>query len=417
MPDATPTAPPGTKSGWRLGPEPVIWPPAGFRTYKQNVTRDAVAAAFTAILISATGPFAILLSVSKAADLPPDIAASSAAIAYGVGGVLTLILCTLYRQPITVLWTIAGMTLLPAALTQMTFAEAMGACIVAALALAVLGWSGAINWLMRYVPVPVALGMLLGVFLPFGTGMVTSVATDPLVAGPAVVAFALVALVPPVARRVPPIFAAMIVGGLAIALAGQENGPFPAMEFATPVFTAPVFRLDAILSVSPAMLMTMIAIHNAQSFSVMKARGIQPPYNAVSLVTGIGGSVNALFGGVPSTLGTIHTALFSPLTPPESRWTASVTFGILAIGLGILAPTVAKLALALPASYTATLAGLALLGIFQQSFSAAFRSNDQMAALVAFLVSASGVSVLGVAAPLWALIAGVIVSYGARWRR
>ncbi|MEM6847422.1 MAG: benzoate/H(+) symporter BenE family transporter [Pseudomonadota bacterium] len=386
------------------------WPPAGIRAFRRDVTPDALAAAFTAILISATGPFAILLSVSKSADLSPDMTASMAAVAYGAGGVLTLILCALYRQPITVLWTIAGITLLPAALTQMSFAEAMGASIVAALLLAALGWSGAINILMRFIPVPVALGMLLGVFLPFGTGMVTSIADAPLIAGTTVAAFAAASLFPAFSRRVPPIFAAMVAGAFALSFLPGDPIALPPLELVSPVFVMPVFRLDAILSLTPAMLMTMVAIHNGQSFAVMKARGVPPNYNGVTFALGLGGAFNGFFGAVPATLGTIHTALFSPLAPPESRWTASVTFGLLAILLGLLAPTAARLAFVLPAPFTATLAGLALLGILKQSFSEAFRGEDQMAALVAFLVSASGITIFGLAAPLWALIAGVAVS-------
>jgi benzoate membrane transport protein len=352
------------------------------------------------------------MTVAREADLPFATVASFTAVAYVAGGVLTIALSVLYRQPIVILWSIAGATLLPSALGTMSYAEAMGACVVAALALVALGLTGAIDRLTAFVPLPVALGMLVGVFVPFGTGMVESVVAVPAIAAPMVAAFFLASAVPGLARRVPPVFLALLVGVAAIAVSGGLGGdPLPPVRLAVPVAAWPVFDLDAILSLAPAMLLTVVGVHNAQSFGLLKARGIHPPVGTITAVTGVSSVLNAVLGAVPAVVGTIQTAMYAALSPPDSRWAASVVYGATIIALGLLAPTLAGLALVLPEAFTTTLAGLALLGVLVDAFARAFAGPYRLAALTAFLVAISGIDPLGLTPAFWALVAGLAVAH------
>lgn len=390
--------------------EPIARPLPRPGEIRAGVTADTVAAAAIAMILSATGTFAILLTIGREAGLSSALIGSLAAVVYGLGGVTTIVLSIIYRQPITVLWTIAGATLLPAALTHMSFAEAMGACIVTSAALVLLGLSGSIQRLTALIPLPVALGMLLGVFLPFGTRMVTSVAEVPAIAGPTVAAFLLVTGIPALKRRCPPILAAVVAGLVAVAVFQPvDAATLPGLRFAHPMLIAPAFHLGAVLSLAPAMILTVIAIHNAQSFAVLRARGFLPPVNATTVWIGGISAVNALFGGIPAAVATVHTALFSAAGPKAGRFVAAILFGCYAILLGIFAPTVADLALILPGALTATLAGLALLGVLEDSFSRAFSGSHRFAALVTFLVSASGIAPFGLSSAFWALLAGLAI--------
>lgn len=393
---------------------PTIEPGAGplprLSEIRAGITADTVAAAAIAMILSATGTFAILLTIGREAGFSAAFIGSLAAIVYSLGGITTIALSMIYRQPITVLWTIAGATLLPAALTHMSIAEAMGACIVTSAALVLLGVSGSIQKLTALIPLPVALGMLLGVFLPFGTRMVTSVADVPEIAGLTVAAFLLVTGVPALKRRCPPILAALVAGLLAVAVFDPvDTATLPGVRFAQPMLIMPEFRLEAILSLAPAMLLTVIAIHNAQSFAVLRARGFLPPVNATTVWVGGISAINALFGGIPAAVATVHTALFSNAGPQAGRYVAAILFGCYAILLGIFAPTVADLALILPGALTATLAGLALLGVLEDSFSRAFSGGHRFAALITFLVSASDISPFGLSSAFWALLTGLLI--------
>lgn len=388
--------------------EPIHRPLPSLSEIRSSISAETVAVAAIAMVLSATGTFAIILTIGRQAGLPADLIGSFAAVVYGLGGAMTIALSILYRQPITALWSISGATLLPAALTHMSYPEAMGACIVAAGGMIVLGLSGGMQRLIALIPLPIALGMLLGVFLPFGTGMVSSVAAMPEIAGPPVVAFLLVTRVPRIARWCPPVLAALIAGLVAVAVFHPvDESALPALGLAEPVLIAPVFRLDAILGLAPAMLLTSIAVHNTQSFGILRARGFEPPVNAVTTILGVQSAINALVGGVPAAVATAHSALFSSAGPKEKRFGAAVLFGLFSLVLGLCAPMVAGLALVLPSALTTTLAGLALLGVLEEAFSRVFAGSHRFAGLVTFLVSASGIAPFGLAAPFWALCAGL----------
>ncbi|MNV72629.1 Inner membrane protein YdcO [compost metagenome] len=64
---------------------------------------------------------------------------------------------------------------------------------------------------------------------------------------------------------------------------------------------------------------------------------------------------------------------------------------------------------ALPAALIHTIAGLALLGTIAGSMQRALQDEKQRdAALIAFLITASGVTLLGVGSAFWGIIGGAI---------
>ena len=77
---------------------------------------------------------------------------------------------------------------------------------------------------------------------------------------------------------------------------------------------------------------------------------------------------------------------------------------------GLFAIVITSVAVLAPPMLLETLAGVALLGVFANSASAALGDQDyREAAAVTFLVTASGISVFGLGAAVWGLIAGGLV--------
>ena len=71
-----------------------------------------------------------------------------------------------------------------------------------------------------------------------------------------------------------------------------------------------------------------------------------------------------------------------------------------------------------PEGVIPAVAGLALLGTFASSLRAALeRTEDLVPAAVTFAVVASGVSVAGMSAAFWALVAGLAVRWVLLWGR
>ena len=72
---------------------------------------------------------------------------------------------------------------------------------------------------------------------------------------------------------------------------------------------------------------------------------------------------------------------------------------------------------AVPAYLILTVAGLALLGTFASAMTEALAAaEDRLAAVVTFVVTASGLAFLGIGSAFWGLVAGLAVYALARWK-
>lgn len=77
--------------------------------------------------------------------------------------------------------------------------------------------------------------------------------------------------------------------------------------------------------------------------------------------------------------------------------------------MGVCGATVAGLFAAFPNAFVLALAGLALLGTIASSLHTAVSEvGTREAAVITFLVTASGVTLLGIGAAFWGLVAGVV---------
>ena len=95
---------------------------------------------------------------------------------------------------------------------------------------------------------------------------------------------------------------------------------------------------------------------------------------------------------------------------PGQRYRASVWAGIFYIAAGIFGATVVSLFAAFPTELIAAIAGLALLGTIGNSIHMALEAPDTRdAALVTFLTTASGMSLLNIGSAFWGLIFGMAI--------
>ena len=148
----------------------------------------------------------------------------------------------------------------------------------------------------------------------------------------------------------------------------------------------------------PLYIVTM-ASQNVPGVAVMSSFGYQVPWRETMTVTGIGTLLGAPFGGHAINLAAITAAMTAgPMAGPDRsrRWiaavSASATYLVLALACGALTALVA----AAPGDVMQAAAGLALLGTLAASLAGALADEDgREAAVVCFVVAASGVSILG----------------------
>src|SRR5690606_7857308 len=95
---------------------------------------------------------------------------------------------------------------------------------------------------------------------------------------------------------------------------------------------------------------------------------------------------------------------------PARRYMASVWAGIFYLLVGLFGATVAGLFAAFPHALVLAIAGIALVATLGNSLATALQEPDEReAALVTFLVTASGLSLLGIGGGSWGVVGGVVV--------
>ena len=92
------------------------------------------------------------------------------------------------------------------------------------------------------------------------------------------------------------------------------------------------------------------------------------------------------------------------------RYAAGVVFGVLMFGFGLFAPVTAVLAAGLPTTYIGVLGGLAMLPVLGAAFRSAFSGTLERGALIAFMVTVSGIDLFNIGAPFWGLVFGYAAS-------
>ena len=157
-----------------------------------------------------------------------------------------------------------------------------------------------------------------------------------------------------------------------------------------------------------------MASQNLPGLAVLGAYGYRPNPGPLVAATGLLTLVAAPFGGHAVNLSAITAALCaSPDASPDPamRWIAAAAAGATYIVFGLLAGGVMAFAAGAPILVEAV-AGLALLNAFGSALHNALAdTQEREAALAAFLVTASGISIYGVGGAFWGLIVGGMVLF------
>ena len=389
--------------------EPFPRPLAGPRTLRADFGASYTANGLIGLIFAATGPVAVILAVGTQGGLSQAEISSWIFGVFLLNGILTVLMCWLYRQPLAFFWTIPGTVLVGPALGHLSFAEVIGAFFATGALILVLGLTGWVRRAMDLIPMPIVMAMVAGVFLRFGTGLVKALA-DVVVTVPMVVVFLVLSTWAWLGTRIPPILGALVVGAVAVAVSGRFN-PGPTTGWiAAPGLQTPQWSLQATIELVVPLAITVLVVQNGQGIAVLRSAGHAAPVNAVTLACGLWSMLAAAVGSVSTCLTGPTNALLVASGERSRHYTAGICCGLLAILFGLFAPLFTTLMLATPPAYIATLAGLAMLRVLQASFVTAFATRFTLGALVTFIVTVSDVTVLNIGAAFWGLVAGLLVS-------
>jgi benzoate membrane transport protein len=379
-------------------------------SFRQYFHAPAIAAGFAAVLIGYSSSAVIVFQAAKAAGADTAQIASWM-MALGVGmGLTTIGLSWRYKMPIITAWSTPGAALLATSLGGISMAEAIGAFLFSATLITFSGVSGWFERIIDRIPLPLAAAMLAGILFQFGVDAFVSLQYRfGLVLAMFVVYLAAKKLIPRYT-----ILVVLVAGLLLCQLQGLLDFSRFTLAIRAPQPVTPEFSLAALIGVGiPLYVVTMVS-QNIPGFAVLRTAGYAAPISPIISWTGLTTLLLAPFGGFAINLAAITAAI---CTGPEAhanadkRYLAGLSTGVLYLLLGIFSGAIASLFTAFPGEFVFALAGLALLSTIANSlYTAVSDDASREAAVITFVVTASGLSLFGIGAAFWGLVAGVVAN-------
>jgi len=386
---------------------PLAWP-----------TAPAVAAGLLAAFVGFASSFAVIVKGLTGVGASPAEAASGLMALSIAMGLCAVILSLKTRLPISIAWSTPGGALLATTgAVAGGFASAVGAFLVCGALIVLAGlWRPLGRWVAA-IPPALANAMLAGVLLGLCLAPVKAVMQAPVLGLAIVIAWAVTARI----RRLYAVPVAVLVAAGLIAatthLAADSLGPL----WPQPLLVMPQFSLPAMIGIALPLFIVTMASQNIPGIAILNVNGYRPAPGPLFTATGIFSLLAAPFGGHAVNLAAITAALCAGDEAGPDRnaryWAAAISgFAYILLGLGANAAT--AFMTAAPPILIEAVAGLALLGAFGAALMGAMKApEDREAAVITFLVTASGLSFFGISGAFWGLIAGGAVLALTRWKR
>ncbi|MET7143773.1 benzoate/H(+) symporter BenE family transporter [Xanthomonas sp. PPL139] len=385
------------------------------RSLWRDASLPALIAGFVTVLVGFTSSAAIVFQAAR------SVGASQAQIAswmwaLGLGMGLTCIGLSLrYRMPVVTAWSTPGAALLIGSGGGLPLSDAIGAFVVVAVLSTLAGFSGLFERLLRRIPLSLASAMLAGVLLRFGLDVFVAMQHQ---LGMALAMFATYLL----GRRAFPRYAviATLLVGIAVAAGnGALHLEAAQLRLAQPVLVWPTLSWQALFGIALPLFVVTMTSQNLPGVAAIRASGYAVPISPTIGWIGVVNTVLAPFGAYGLNLAAITAAICmgrEAQEDPQRRYMAAVFAGVFYLLIGVFGATVAALFAAFPKELVMAIAGIALFGTIGNSLASALREeHEREPALIAFLVTASGLSLFGIGAALWGLLAGAATL--ALWRR
>ena len=367
-----------------------------------------VTAGFVAVLVGFTSSIALVFQAAQAAGASPaQIGSWIGALSLGMG-LCTLGLSLWYKQPVMVAWSTPGAALLVTSLAGVSLSQAIGAFVFCGLLIVLAGVSGLFARFMDKIPTALASAMLAGVLARFALDAVLATKAQAIL----VLGMFAVYLI---AKRMTARYAilAVLAFGITASFAlGLIKPGVLTWAITKPLWITPSFDVGVLISVAVPLFIVTMASQNIPGVVTMRANGYATPVSPVITATGIATMVLAPFGAYALNLAAITAAICmgpSAHENPNRRYLASAACGVVYLMVALLAGTVATFFAAFPKEFILAIAGIALLGTISGGLAAAIKDESQReAALITFLVTLSGISIAGVGAAFWGLVAGLV---------
>ncbi|MEO6472229.1 MAG: benzoate/H(+) symporter BenE family transporter [Aeromicrobium sp.] len=377
-----------------------------------------ISAGIIAALVGYTSSFAVVLTGLTAVGATPRQAASALLALCVTQGLAMIWLTRRYRIPIVLAWSTPGAALLAGTHSvRGGWSAVVGAFLIVGVAYVVTGLWPALGRIIARIPAPVAQAMLAGVLLELCLAPVTAVVDNPAAIIPIALTWLLGVRFAP--RWAVPAAFAMAGIVIVIDLARRGEGIAAASLVPELSLTTPAWTWSAVVGIAIPLFIVTMASQNVPGVAIMKSFGYDVPWRPTIVTAGAATVVGAAAGGHSVNLAAISAALAAgPAAGPDTkrRWIAAHTAAWTYLVLGAFSAALAALVTVAPRGVIATVAGLALLSTLADALEGSVRHRKgREAAVVTFLVAASGITALGIGSAFWAVVAGLVVHAVLDW--
>jgi benzoate membrane transport protein len=224
-------------------------------------------------------------------------------------------------------------------------------------------------------------------------------------------------------RRLWPAYAVpgvLLTGAVIAGVLGQLDFSGVRLALAVPVWTTPAFSLSALVSMAVPLFIVALASQNIPGLAVLQADGYHVPASRLISITGLTSAVLAPFGSHGVNLAAITAAICTgPQADPDRnrRYTAAVVCGVGYLVAGTLAASIAALFAAFPQALVVGVTAFALMGSIANGLTVAMQiPAEREAALLTFMITASGMTLAGVGSAFWGVVGGMLAFHVLRQR-
>lgn len=369
---------------------------------------STITAAIVAALVGIAGALAVVLEAARALGASPAETTSWVTALCLSMALTSGLLSWWHRMPIITAWSTPGAAVIAATAGTLKLDAAVGAFLLAGGLIVATALIRPLDRAVRRIPTGVAAGMLAGVLLRFVLQMIEIVPEAPLVVLPLVALFLIVRLYSPGTAMLLVIAA----GTLLVSALGQIQA-WPPLTLSAFVVVIPRLDVAALIGLGVPLYLVTMASQNLPGAAVLKASGYEPPWSSSLLVTGLASLAIAPVGAHTINLAAITAAICTgpdAHPDPARRWWSGIAYLVVYGGLAAAGASLVALFAAFPSALIKTIAGLGLIGALTGALGSALADErHRLAAVVAFAVTASGITVFGIGSAFWGLLAGLLV--------
>ncbi|MCL7462760.1 benzoate/H(+) symporter BenE family transporter [Pseudomonas sp. NW5] len=379
-----------------------------FSMIHKDVSVSALTAGFLAVLVSYAGPLIIFFQAAQSAGVSTEMM-SSWVWGISVGAALSGIVLSLWlKMPVVTAWSAPGTALLVTLFPGLSLNEAVGAYLTAGVIILLIGLSGYFDRIVQAIPRGIASAMMAGILFQFGAGAFKAVEIMPALAFGMLAAYLLV-------KRLLPRYALvllLLVGVLLSVLLEDSNLSAVTLSLAQPQFISPQWTWSSTLSLAIPLVLVSMTGQFLPGMAILRGAGYQTSAKPIITITSLASLAVAFVGGITIVIAAITAALCTGKDAhedPAKRYIAGVANGLFYLIGGCFAGTIILLFSAMPTTFVAVLAGLALIGAITSNLMGAVEDAEHReASVITFLATASGMSFFGLGSAFWGIVIGTL---------